>query len=144
MHYGIPASRVSASAAYSSMARLQTTRILGKGSNSYRSVTAGGPRRDTAVTGLWPTWWCRATTTAPNVPELPPRMKTPREWYSPSMRDCWKNTARPGLPGCHRLMDPIGFALETFDAVGRFRVTDNGATIDAQARFTMVLHRECS
>jgi hypothetical protein len=27
-------------------------------------------------------------------------------------------------------MDPIGFALESFDAVGRFRVTDDGAKID--------------
>jgi hypothetical protein len=28
-------------------------------------------------------------------------------------------------------MDPIGFALESFDAVGSFRTTDNGAPIDA-------------
>jgi hypothetical protein len=27
-------------------------------------------------------------------------------------------------------MDPIGFALETFDAVGRYRTTDNGSPID--------------
>jgi hypothetical protein len=32
---------------------------------------------------------------------------------------------------CHKLMDPVGFALENFDAVGRFRTTEEGKTIDA-------------
>ncbi len=33
--------------------------------------------------------------------------------------------------GCHKVMDPIGFALENFDAVGHWRDTDDGAPIDA-------------
>ena len=33
---------------------------------------------------------------------------------------------------CHRLMDPIGFALEAFDAVGRFRTRDAGRPVDAR------------
>ena len=33
--------------------------------------------------------------------------------------------------GCHTLMDPIGLAFENFDAIGAFRVQENGATIDA-------------
>jgi hypothetical protein len=32
---------------------------------------------------------------------------------------------------CHKVMDPIGFALENFDAVGRWRVKDGDAKIDA-------------
>jgi hypothetical protein len=32
---------------------------------------------------------------------------------------------------CHKKMDPIGFALENFDAIGRFRLSDNGNKIDA-------------
>jgi hypothetical protein len=32
--------------------------------------------------------------------------------------------------GCHKIMDPIGFALENFDAIGRWRSTDDGAAID--------------
>ncbi|MBV8732366.1 MAG: DUF1585 domain-containing protein, partial [Acidobacteriia bacterium] len=32
--------------------------------------------------------------------------------------------------GCHRVMDPIGFALENFDAVGHWRTTDEGVRID--------------
>lgn len=37
--------------------------------------------------------------------------------------------------GCHRLMDPFGFALEHFDAVGRYREQENGLDIDAEATF---------
>ncbi|HEX3314762.1 MAG TPA: DUF1592 domain-containing protein [Gemmataceae bacterium] len=32
---------------------------------------------------------------------------------------------------CHRLIDPVGFSLEQFDAVGRWRTTDDGRPIDA-------------
>jgi hypothetical protein len=32
---------------------------------------------------------------------------------------------------CHRMFDPIGFALENFDAVGKYRSTDVGKPIDA-------------
>jgi mono/diheme cytochrome c family protein len=32
--------------------------------------------------------------------------------------------------GCHKVMDPIGFALENFDAIGHWRTTDDGAAID--------------
>lgn len=33
--------------------------------------------------------------------------------------------------GCHQLMDPIGLAFENFDAIGAFRMQENGVTIDA-------------
>jgi hypothetical protein len=36
----------------------------------------------------------------------------------------------PGCASCHRLMDPLGFALDNFDAVGRWRTTDGGVPID--------------
>jgi hypothetical protein len=32
---------------------------------------------------------------------------------------------------CHRLIDPVGFGLEQFDAVGRRRTTDEGRPVDA-------------
>jgi hypothetical protein len=32
---------------------------------------------------------------------------------------------------CHNLIDPIGFALENFDAVGRWRETENGEPVSA-------------
>ena len=36
----------------------------------------------------------------------------------------------PSCKGCHILMDPVGFALETFDGIGKYRETDNGVAID--------------
>ncbi len=37
----------------------------------------------------------------------------------------------PACSGCHNLIDPIGLALENFDAIGRFRaVYENGLNID--------------
>jgi len=37
----------------------------------------------------------------------------------------------PSCAACHKAMDPMGFPLENFDAIGQFRTTDNGITIDA-------------
>jgi len=45
-----------------------------------------------------------------------------------------QHRADPACAGCHALMDPIGFGLETFDPIGRFRSTENGETIDATGR----------
>lgn len=36
--------------------------------------------------------------------------------------------------GCHALINPLGFAFENFDAVGRFRLTENGHPVDATAK----------
>lgn len=32
--------------------------------------------------------------------------------------------------GCHKFMDPLGFPLESFDAIGKYRTTDNGLPVD--------------
>lgn len=39
--------------------------------------------------------------------------------------------ANPSCAACHALTDPIGLAFENFDAIGRFRTTENDVTIDA-------------
>jgi hypothetical protein len=41
-----------------------------------------------------------------------------------------QHRANPACAGCHSRMDPIGFALENFDAIGRWRTTDAGSAID--------------
>jgi len=38
--------------------------------------------------------------------------------------------SRPDCAACHRIMDPIGFALENFDRTGRWRTSDNGLPVD--------------
>ena len=37
----------------------------------------------------------------------------------------------PACSGCHQLMDPIGFSLENYDAVGRWRVAEEGKPVDS-------------
>jgi hypothetical protein len=42
-----------------------------------------------------------------------------------------EHRANPACSGCHQLMDPVGFSLENYDAVGRWRIAENAASIDA-------------
>jgi hypothetical protein len=37
----------------------------------------------------------------------------------------------PQCAGCHDTLDPLGFPFETFDAIGQYRLTDNGFPVDA-------------
>ena len=38
--------------------------------------------------------------------------------------------AKPECASCHAKMDPLGFAMENYDAIGRWRTEDNGFAID--------------
>ena len=38
----------------------------------------------------------------------------------------------PACASCHKMMDPIGLAMENFDVTGRWRVRDNGMPIDSR------------
>jgi hypothetical protein len=40
--------------------------------------------------------------------------------------------AQPDCAACHRIMDPIGFALENFDRTGGWRALDNGLPVDTR------------
>jgi hypothetical protein len=64
----------------------------------------------------------------PNVPEL----KANEEGDKPlSLRERMEaHRANSVCAGCHKVMDPLGFALENFDAIGRWRAADEGAQID--------------
>ena len=42
-----------------------------------------------------------------------------------------QHRANAACASCHNLMDPVGFALENFDAVGRWRTTEDGQPVDA-------------
>lgn len=42
-------------------------------------------------------------------------------------------TTKQECRGCHAIINPLGFAFENFDAVGRFRTTENGHDVDASA-----------
>jgi hypothetical protein len=40
----------------------------------------------------------------------------------------------PACAGCHKFMDPIGFSLENYNAVGAWRTNDNGFRVDASGQ----------
>jgi hypothetical protein len=52
------------------------------------------------------------------------------------MRDRMQaHKVNPSCASCHAIFDPMGLALENFDATGAWRSTDGGATIDATEQF---------
>ena len=65
----------------------------------------------------------------PNVPAL----EDPKTISAalPMRERLAQHRANPVCASCHRQMDPVGFALEHFDAVGRWRTVDAGVPIDA-------------
>jgi len=68
----------------------------------------------------------------PDVPDLKPRGKDGRLLSMREQMDAHR--ANPICASCHARMDPIGFALENYDAVGRWRTKDAGAVIDASGK----------
>jgi hypothetical protein len=42
-----------------------------------------------------------------------------------------QHTTDPSCSGCHQMMDPIGYAFENFDGIGRYRAMEQGKKIDA-------------
>src|SRR6185369_5641174 len=69
----------------------------------------------------------------PNVPPLPARMTdSTGNTKQPSMRQkMLDHRVRSDCIQCHSMMDPIGFALENFDAIASWRTQDEGNPIDA-------------
>jgi len=45
-----------------------------------------------------------------------------------------EHRSNPACAACHKVMDPIGFSLENFDAVGAWRDRDGDAAIDASGQ----------
>jgi mono/diheme cytochrome c family protein len=65
----------------------------------------------------------------PNVPELEDNKAQERPR---SIRERMeRHRANPVCASCHTRMDPLGFALENFDAIGKWRPSESGVPIDA-------------
>ncbi|MFN5274272.1 MAG: DUF1592 domain-containing protein [Planctomycetota bacterium] len=70
----------------------------------------------------------------PNVPELPSKAE---DVSTASLRKRMEvHRQNPACANCHAKMDPIGFALENYDAVGAFRTKDGSFDIDASGEFS--------
>ena len=67
----------------------------------------------------------------PELPEVGPEGQSLRERLD-------QHTSDPICAACHELLDPIGFGLENYDHVGRFRTEDGGVAIDASGELVGV------
>jgi hypothetical protein len=48
-----------------------------------------------------------------------------------------EHSANTCAKGCHALMDPIGFAFEHYDGIGKFRSMDNGGVVDSSGTLSL-------
>ncbi len=68
----------------------------------------------------------------PPPPATVPALKDNTVSSSLSVRErLAEHRANVACAGCHKLMDPVGFSLENFDAVGRWRAFEEGRPVDS-------------
>jgi hypothetical protein len=107
--------------------------LLGKG--SILLVTSHAARTSPVVRGKWILDNLLGTPPPPPPPNVPPLEEKSGASEPHSVRERLEaHRANPGCAGCHKLMDPLGFALENFDAVGAWRTVDSGLPIDASSQ----------
>ena len=130
-HYGIP--RV-----YGSQFRRVTLPaghrrgLLGQG--SVLTVTSYPNRTSVVQRGKWVLENLLGTPPPPPPGDIPELKAAPHGKVVSMREQMQAHRANPTCAACHARMDPIGFALENYDAVGRWRDEDAGAPIDASGR----------
>jgi mono/diheme cytochrome c family protein len=102
------------------------------GHASILSVTSHTTRTSPVLRGKWILSNLLGTPPPPPPPDVP-ALKENSELAKPtSVRERMElHRQHPACAACHKVMDPLGFALENFDATGRWRSMDSGAKIDA-------------
>jgi hypothetical protein len=71
----------------------------------------------------------------PSDPAILAQVKVPENVTGTTARQRFSaHSAQTVCRGCHNLMDPIGFALENYDAVGQYRTQEGDQTIDASGK----------
>jgi mono/diheme cytochrome c family protein len=127
-HYGIPD-------VYGSHFRRVTLNdpnragLLGQG--SILTVTSHANRTSPVVRGKWVLDSLLGAPPPPPPPNVPQLREPGEDGRSLSMRQRMEeHRANPVCASCHKMMDPIGFSLENFDAIGKWRIKDSGMAID--------------
>jgi mono/diheme cytochrome c family protein len=115
--------------------------LLGQG--SILMVTSHADRTSAPVRGKWildNLLGAPPPPPPPNVPPLADDEKSGRQRILTLREKMEKHRASPACASCHKVMDPIGLALENFDAVGAYRERDGqslstvGTPIDASGQ----------
>lgn len=98
---------------------------------SVLTVTSNPTRTSPVKRGKWVLEQLMGTPPPPPPPDVP-ELKESKEALSGTLRhQMEQHRANPNCASCHAKMDPLGFGLENFDAVGAWRETDGPHPIDA-------------
>ena len=104
--------------------------LLGKG--GILMVTSYANRTSPVIRGKWVLENILGTPPPPPPPNVPALEETGEAGQILSMRERMEqHRANPACSVCHSQMDPLGFALENFDAIGRWRDSESGKPIDS-------------
>jgi hypothetical protein len=111
--------------------------LLGKG--SFELVTSVADRTSPVQRGKW----VMSNILGVIPPDPPPNVPALKETagggavVEQTMRQRMEeHRANPACASCHKMMDPIGFALENFDGVGTWRTKQLGQNLDASGQLT--------
>jgi hypothetical protein len=101
------------------------------GQASILTVTSYPNRTSPVERGKWILTNLLGVPPSPPPPNVPPLQENSENGKPRSLRERMEQHRKdPVCAGCHKSMDPIGFALENFDAVGHWRNNDEGGKID--------------
>ena len=100
--------------------------LLGHG--SVLTVTSYNDRTSVVQRGKWVMDNILGTPPPPPPPSVPPLADTKVEGSLRERMEIHRKNA--ACAACHSVMDPLGFALENFDAVGSFRTRDGNSAVD--------------
>jgi mono/diheme cytochrome c family protein len=104
--------------------------LLGHG--SVLAVTSYANRTSPVLRGQWILENILGTPPPPPPPDVPALEEEEGARRSTTVRErLAQHRANPACATCHNVMDPLGFALEHFDAVGAWRTQEAGVPIDA-------------
>ena len=130
-HYGIP--NVSGAGFRRVSLQGQERRgLLGHG--SILTLTSHADRTSAVLRGKWVLGVLLGTPPPPPPPDVPDLDATNpvREGRLLTVRERMEeHRANPACASCHRVIDPLGLALENYDVTGAWRTKDNDAPIDA-------------
>jgi hypothetical protein len=102
---------------------------------SILTVTSYATRTSPVIRGQWVLENLVGAAPPPPPPDVP-ALDDNTVSSTLSVRERLKqHRADPACASCHDVMDPVGFALENFDAVGRWRETEAGGPIDVAGGF---------
>jgi hypothetical protein len=128
-HYGIP--HIYGSHFRRVMLDEQTHRCGLLGHASIMAVTSYATRTSPVLRGQWVLKNLLGSPPPPPPPNVPVLAENSGSTTRTVRALLEQHRANPACAACHELMDPAGFALENWDAVGRWRETDSGEPIDA-------------